>query len=99
MWFCTAHLQRGERSGAIEVFVRRGLHLRTPVRLGNAQLFQQIPQAGIRKKELGAGQAGIAMQVLGRHGAARAMRQAPQAIDIALHDADQPLVQIGLDGA
>lgn len=93
-------LQRREGAGvAAQVFVRYGLHVGGAVRFGGVELAQQVGQAGIGEEALGAGHAGVAVQVSRRDGAAGGQGQLPLALGVALGDALQALVQVALDGA
>lgn len=93
-------LQRGEGVGAaVQVFMRYGLDVGGAALLGGVQLFQQVGQAAVRKQMLGAGHAGVVVQVFGGDGAAGFQSQLPLALGIAFGDALQALVQVALDGA
>ena len=93
-------LQRGEGVGAaVQVFMRYGLDVGGAALLGGGQLFQQVGQAAVGEQMLGTGHAGVAVQVLGRNGAAGLGGQLPLALGVAFGDALQALAQVAFDGA
>ena len=70
------------------------------VRYGlQAQLLEQISQAGIGKELVHTCKAGVMAQAVRRNSTARLVSQLPAAVLIALGNAMQALVQIALDGA